>query len=297
MAAAIAVVPATAQVGRSGHAGDLAASLFAAGDGGRRRASAPGEQPDVQRSWPGPGAAPDLAPLSFLLGRWEGAGVGGYPNLLTRKVSGSARRSRSAITDAYSSIYASRELAAGRGRGTLVRPLATQNGYGPSAGRSSQQSWPTPTGIAEIYLGEVTRTEDRAGTDVVARTPRRPRKSRLATVAWSARNLDLGWRTDMAMGQPLQPHLPDSRRPGRWPPDAGSAGPEPVGTETPAPDSEARASSSWLECTHPYDPNRRSRYWNTYQIVGVGDSSHELEAQPTSLSQGQAFSTYWFRAS
>jgi hypothetical protein len=41
----------------------------------------------------------------------------------------------------------------------------------------------------------------------------------------------------------------------------------------------------------------RSRYWNTYQIVGVGDSSHELEAQPTSLSQGQAFSTYWFRAS
>jgi hypothetical protein len=40
-----------------------------------------------------------------------------------------------------------------------------------------------------------------------------------------------------------------------------------------------------------------SRYWNTFQIVGVGDSSHQLEAQPTSLSQGQAFSTYWFRAS
>jgi hypothetical protein len=40
-----------------------------------------------------------------------------------------------------------------------------------------------------------------------------------------------------------------------------------------------------------------SRYWNTYQIVAVGDSSHELEAQPSSLFQGQAFSTYWFRAS
>ena len=40
-----------------------------------------------------------------------------------------------------------------------------------------------------------------------------------------------------------------------------------------------------------------SRYWNTYRIVAVGDSSHELEAQPTSLLQGQAFSTYWFRAS
>ena len=40
-----------------------------------------------------------------------------------------------------------------------------------------------------------------------------------------------------------------------------------------------------------------SRYWNTYRIVAVGASSHELEAQPTSLFQGQAFSTYWFRAS
>ena len=40
-----------------------------------------------------------------------------------------------------------------------------------------------------------------------------------------------------------------------------------------------------------------SRAWNTYQIVGVGDSSHQLEAQPTSLIGGRAFSTYWFRAS
>ena len=39
-----------------------------------------------------------------------------------------------------------------------------------------------------------------------------------------------------------------------------------------------------------------SRYWNTYQIIGVGDSSHELAAQPTSLFRGQAFSDYWFRA-
>ena len=40
-----------------------------------------------------------------------------------------------------------------------------------------------------------------------------------------------------------------------------------------------------------------SRAWNTFQIVGVGDSSHELAAQPTSLLRGQAFSVYWFRAS
>lgn len=40
-----------------------------------------------------------------------------------------------------------------------------------------------------------------------------------------------------------------------------------------------------------------SRHWNTFQIVGVGESSHELEAQPTSTFRGQAFSIYWFRAS
>jgi hypothetical protein len=40
-----------------------------------------------------------------------------------------------------------------------------------------------------------------------------------------------------------------------------------------------------------------SRAWNTYQIVGVGDSSHQIEAQPTLLVRGRAFSTYWFRAS
>jgi Peptidase A4 family len=40
-----------------------------------------------------------------------------------------------------------------------------------------------------------------------------------------------------------------------------------------------------------------ARWWKTYQIVGVGQSSHQLAAQPTALYQGQAFSVYWFRGS
>ena len=56
-------------------------------------------------------------------------------------------------------------------------------------------------------------------------------------------------------------------------------------------------SGSTLTTTRGHRSGLSSRYWNTYQIVGVGDSSHELEAQPTSVSRGQAFSTYWFRAS
>lgn len=39
----------------------------------------------------------------------------------------------------------------------------------------------------------------------------------------------------------------------------------------------------------------KSKWWNTYQIVQVGQASHELAAQPTATYQGQAFSNYWFR--
>ena len=56
-------------------------------------------------------------------------------------------------------------------------------------------------------------------------------------------------------------------------------------------------SSVTLTTSRGHRSGLSSRFWNTFQIVGVGDSSHELAAQPTSLFRGQAFSTYWFRAS
>ena len=38
-----------------------------------------------------------------------------------------------------------------------------------------------------------------------------------------------------------------------------------------------------------------SRWWSTYQIIGVGQSSRQVTQQPTSLLRGQAFTNYWRR--
>jgi hypothetical protein len=59
----------------------------------------------------------------------------------------------------------------------------------------------------------------------------------------------------------------------------------------------ASFSSITLTTSKGHRSGLTSRYWKTYQIVGVGESSRKLAAQPTSVGQGQAFSVYWFRAS
>jgi hypothetical protein len=64
-----------------------------------------------------------------------------------------------------------------------------------------------PTGIVEIYLGEITGTRIEMATDVVARTATAKEVTaghRLYGLAGG----DLAYAYDMAaMGQPLQPHL------------------------------------------------------------------------------------------
>ena len=59
----------------------------------------------------------------------------------------------------------------------------------------------------------------------------------------------------------------------------------------------ASFSSITLTTSKGHRSGLTSRYWKTYQIVGVGESSRKLAAQPTAVGRGQAFSVYWFRAS
>ncbi len=147
---------------------------------------------------------PDLAPLIFLLGRWEGAGVVGYPTIQSAQFGQEivfghngkpflTYRSRSWLLDAD---------------GKPVRPLATETGFWRTQPDGAVELLLAhPTGITEIYLGEVTGTKIELSTDVVARTS----SAKEVTAGRRLYGLvggDLAWAFDLAaVGQPLQPHL------------------------------------------------------------------------------------------
>jgi hypothetical protein len=169
------------------------------GPGGVRRGGA-------EPGWYPPELHPDLAPLSFLLGRWEGAGVGGYPTIESFRFGQEISFSHNGKPFL---IYASRSWLLDED-GNLVRPLATETGYWrPQPGGQLELILAHPTGIAEIYVGEVTGTKIELRTDVVARTTSAKEVTaghRLYGLVGP--DLDLGWAYDMAaVGQPLQPHL------------------------------------------------------------------------------------------
>ncbi len=150
---------------------------------------------------------PDLASLAFLLGRWEGAGVGGYPTI-------ESFRFGQEVTFSHNGkpflAYTSRSWLLDED-GNLVRPLAAETGYWrPQPGGQVEVLLAHPTGISEIYLGEVTGTKIELRTDVVART----NSAKEYTAGHRLYGLippdftDLAWAYDMAaVGQPLQPHV------------------------------------------------------------------------------------------
>ena len=154
---------------------------------------------------PEPGAPhPDLAPIEFLLGRWEGAGVGGYPTIESFQFG-------QEITFSHNGkpylIYVSRTWLLDAD-GTPGRPLATETGFWrPQAGGRLEVVLVHPTGIVEIYLGEVTGTKIEMATDLVASTES-AKEVRAGRRPYGLVGADLAYAFDMAaVGQPLQPHI------------------------------------------------------------------------------------------
>lgn len=147
---------------------------------------------------------PDLAPVAFLLGRWEGAGVGGYPTIESFRFGQEISFSHNGKPFL---IYTSRTWLLD-GDGTPGRALAMETGFWRCQPEGSVEVLLAhPTGITEIYLGEVSGTTIEMKTDVVARTA-------TAKEVTAGRRLyglignDLAWAYDMAaVGYSLQPHM------------------------------------------------------------------------------------------
>ena len=162
----------------------------------------PSEQSPALPPEPEPHAS--LAPLLYLLGRWEGAGVVGYPTI-------ESARFGQEISFGHNGkpflSYTSRTWLLDD-EGHLGRPLAMETGFWrPQPGGGLEVVLAHPTGITEIYVGEVTGTKIEMATDAVVRTA-------TAKEVTGGRRLygmvgqDLAYAFDLAaVGQPLQPHV------------------------------------------------------------------------------------------
>jgi hypothetical protein len=147
---------------------------------------------------------PSLARLSFLLGRWEGAGVVGYPTIESANFGQEISFSHNGKPFLS---YSSRTWLITED-GQLGRPLAMETGYWrPQPDGIVELVLAHPTGITEIYIGEQTGTRIELATDAIARTAT-AKEVTAGRRLYGLIGADLGWAYDMAaVGQPLQSHL------------------------------------------------------------------------------------------
>ena len=178
-----------------------------------------------------------LIPLAWLIGKWAGAGVVGYPTIEEARFGQEIEFSHDGRP--FLSYRSQTWLLDDDGNQT--RPLATEVGFwrpvaatvghadeadetdetkgtngtdgtsdenasAPSVGTELEVLLAHPTGFVEIYLGTVTGPRIDLATDLVARTAT-AKEYTAASRLYGLVESDLLWAMDMAaMGQPLQSH-------------------------------------------------------------------------------------------
>lgn len=161
-----------------------------------------------------------LVPLAWLLGRWEGVGVVGYPTMQESRFG----QEVDLWHDGRPFLHYRSQAWALDDVGNRVRPLASETGFwrvpldddgrprpapgGDGAGGVEVEVLLAhPTGVAEVYVGRATGARVDLATDVVARTGT-AKEYTAAQRMYGLVEGDLLWAYDMAaMGEKLQPHL------------------------------------------------------------------------------------------
>jgi hypothetical protein len=168
-----------------------------------------------------------LIPLAWLIGKWAGAGVIGYPTIDEFRFGQEVEFSHDGRP--FLSYRSQTWLLDDDGNQT--RPLATETGFwrpvaattqadeaggaptgetegaeAPRPGTELEVLLAHPTGFVEIYLGTVNGPRIDLATDLVARTST-AKEYTAASRLYGLVESDLLWAMDMAaMGQPLQSH-------------------------------------------------------------------------------------------
>lgn len=113
---------------------------------------------------------PDLVPLAFLLGSWEGVGVCDFPGAERCNF---GQEATFAQDGRRFFSYTSRTWVLDA-EGRMVRPLESESGYWrPAKGRELEVAMSRDAGVVEIWYGELAEGKPQIdlATDTVARTP------------------------------------------------------------------------------------------------------------------------------
>ncbi len=147
---------------------------------------------------------PAIAPLSYLLGRWQGAGVVGYPTIESANYGEEISFSHNGKPFL---IYQSTTWLLEQD-GSIGRRSHMEVGFWrPQPDNTLEVLITHPTGITEIYYGTISGTKIEMATDVVVRTAT-AKEVTAGKRLYGLVGADLAYAFDMAAaGQPLEPHL------------------------------------------------------------------------------------------
>ena len=149
--------------------------------------------------------AEPVRPLAWLIGRWEGAGVLGYPTIESAHFG----QEIEVTHDGRPFLkWESRAWILDSATGERVRPAAVESGFWrPLPDGEVELLLVHPTGILEMYYGTVEPAKIRLKTDSVMRSPR-AKEYNAATRMYGLVESQLFWVMDMAaVGQELQSHV------------------------------------------------------------------------------------------